>query len=116
MSERTITLATNDAGDVTLPEPTWCAGHDDHLPGHRVDIFHRGQDHGVNFWGQEIGVAALVLYPFAADQRPGVTVSLLGNTLDPVGLYELAAVLDRHADQLRDLADELGILRDGGAR
>ncbi|MFD5472946.1 DUF6907 domain-containing protein [Streptomyces sp. NPDC127105] len=114
MTERAITLATTDAGDVTLPEPAWCVGHhDDYQPGFRVDIFHRGPDHGVTFRGHTIGDAALVLYPFAASPGPGVTVSLLGNTLDAVGLYDLAAALDRHADQLRALADELSALRGG---
>jgi hypothetical protein len=116
VNEPTITLATTDHGDVVTPEPSWCAGHDGYRPGYRADIFHRGQDHSVSFHGREISDAALVLSPFAADPRPGVTVSLLGNTLDPVALYGLAAALDRHADQLRDLADELTALRDGGAR
>ncbi|MFJ8269478.1 DUF6907 domain-containing protein [Streptomyces sp. NPDC094154] len=112
MTDRTITLPTIDAGDVTLPEPAWCAGHADHRPGFRVDIFHCGPSRGVAFQGQEIGDAALVLAPFANVPEPGVSVSLLGKTLDPVGLYELAAVLERHADQLRNLADELTMLQD----
>ncbi|WP_320783854.1 DUF6907 domain-containing protein [Streptomyces sp. CRN 30] len=116
MTERTITVRTVDAGDVTTPEPLWCVGHDGHQVGHRVDFFHRGQDLAVTFQGQEIGDAALVLAPFAPDPQPGVTVSLVGRTLNPGELFELAAVLDRHADQLRTLADRLSEVLAGGGQ
>src|ERR1051325_5259239 len=34
--EGTVTLPTEDHGDVTLEEPSWCAGHADHGPQHGV--------------------------------------------------------------------------------
>jgi hypothetical protein len=46
----------------------------------------------------------------------GVSVDLLGQTLDPVGLYELAGALDIYADRLRDLADKVDTLRSGGGQ
>lgn len=40
---RTVTVETGDHGDVTMPEPLWCAG--DHTSeGYREDIEHRSED------------------------------------------------------------------------
>jgi hypothetical protein len=113
---RTITLATEDFGNVTLDEPAWCIGHPDHRPdSHRADILHAGPDVALVFQGHDIGDASLVQSPYA--ELPGgglgVSVSLIGRTLDPIGLYDFAATLDRHADQLRDLADQLHALLTG---
>lgn len=38
----TVTLDTFDHGDVTVPEPTWCAGHEWQPNPHRADITHNG--------------------------------------------------------------------------
>lgn len=112
---RAITIRTSDHGDVTLTCPAWCTAQ--HAQdGHRADILHSGADVALVFRGYDIGDASLVESPFA--ELPGgalgVSVSLLGRTLDPVALYDFAAVLDRHADQLRDLADQLHVLLAGG--
>lgn len=112
MTERIVTLQTADHGPVTLEEPAWCIGHPNHRPDdRRADILHSGADVTLVFQGHDIGDASLVESPYA--ELPGglgVSVSLLGRTLDPVALYDFAAVLDRHADQLRDLADQLHAL------
>lgn len=116
---RTITLPTADHGDVTLTCPAWCSGHADHRPdSYRADILHSGPDVALTFHGHDIGDASLVESPFAEvlPRTTGVSVSLLSQTLDPVQLYDLAATLDRHADQLRDLADQLHALLTGGDR
>lgn len=110
---RTITVHTLDHGPVTLPEPAWCiGGHED--GGHRADILHTGPDVVLAFHGQHITAAGLVQSPYAGDasphlggRTPGVSVSVIGRTLDPAAVYELAARLDGYADQLRDLADQL---------
>lgn len=121
MTERVVTLQTADHGLVTLEEPSWCCGHADHRPdSYRADILHSGPDVALTFHGHDIGDAALVQSPFSTieipelcSSTPGVSVSLLGLTLNPVQLYDLAATLDRHADQLRDLADQLHALLTG---
>lgn len=118
---RTITLPTADHGDVTLDEPAWCCGHPNHRPDdRRADILHVGPDVTLAFHGRDIGDASLVQSPFSTAEipelcssTPGVSVSLLGITLNPVQLYDFAATLDRHADQLRDLADQLYTLNAG---
>ncbi|MEU2300569.1 hypothetical protein ABZ584_24555 [Streptomyces antibioticus] len=122
MSEQpTITLATEDHGPVTLPEPSWCAGHADHRPDTaRVDIAHCGPAVDCTFLGIEVFTAELVQSPYSASTipelggpTPGVSVWPLGRTLNPVQLYGLAAALDSYADQLRTLADQLTTILGG---
>ena len=114
---RTVTVPTADHGDVTLPEPCWCVGHADDLPDHRGDILHRGPDVTLRFRGHHITDACIVQSPFTtidipelSSRTPGVSISAIGRTLDPAGLYELAAAFDGYADRLRALADELAAL------
>lgn len=116
MTNRTVTLPTIDHGEVTLPEPAWCAGHTDHDPGNvRADILHKGPDVRLDFLGEEIINAGLAQSPFTTlPTRPefggrtvGVSVSPPDRTLNPVQLYSLAAALEGYADRLRDLADQL---------
>ncbi|MFJ2949137.1 DUF6907 domain-containing protein [Streptomyces sp. NPDC087226] len=40
--DRTVILNTLDHGEVTVPEPAWCIGHDDDLVGYLADITHNG--------------------------------------------------------------------------
>ncbi|MFG3234976.1 DUF6907 domain-containing protein [Streptomyces antibioticus] len=112
---RTVTLPTEDHGDVTLPEPSWCAGHAGHRPDSaRIDVMHVGSAVDLTFLGIEVFTAELVQSPYSASTvpelggpTPGVSVWPLGRTLDPVQMYGLAAALDSYADQLRNLADQL---------
>ena len=121
---RTITLPTEDHGDVTLPCPAWCSGHADHRPDtHRADIIHSGPNISLAFHGAELFTACLTQSPYATSsapelggRTPGVSVYPPGRTLTPVSLYSLAAALDGYADQLRDLADQLAGILAGGAR
>ncbi|MFE2300823.1 DUF6907 domain-containing protein [Streptomyces sp. NPDC059445] len=117
----TVTLATADHGDVTLPEPSWCAGHAHHDPEtQRVDLIHAGPVIECLYRGRTLLAAELVQSPYASltdrhlgGRTPGVSVHPLGQTLDATELYSLAASLDRYADQLRDLADRLDTLGGG---
>ncbi|WP_328757446.1 DUF6907 domain-containing protein [Streptomyces sp. NBC_00271] len=120
---RTVTLATIDRGDVTIPCPAWCAGHAHHDPETEyADIIHSGPETIVTFRYTTLLTANLVQSPHASEdatpglggRTPGVSVHPLGETLDPVGLYELAAALDTYADHIRDLADQLDTLLSGG--
>ncbi|PWJ02410.1 hypothetical protein DKG34_38705 [Streptomyces sp. NWU49] len=38
----TVILQTLDQGEVTVPEPAWCRGHDDDLVGYLADVTHNG--------------------------------------------------------------------------
>ncbi|MFE9432175.1 DUF6907 domain-containing protein [Streptomyces sp. NPDC006640] len=41
--EGTVTLQTTDRGEVTVPEPAWCTGHDDEYVGYLADVTHNGR-------------------------------------------------------------------------
>ena len=117
---RKVTLTTLDHGEVTLAEPAWCRGHADHRPDtYRVDLDHKGPEHRLHHRGELLWTAFLGQAPFAStpeQRRVGLYVEQSGyaRTLDPQGLYDLAATLDQHADALRDLADQLDALLRGG--
>ncbi|MFE2530442.1 DUF6907 domain-containing protein [Streptomyces sp. NPDC059371] len=119
---RTVTLATSDHGDVTLPEPWWCSGHSHHDPlSLRADLIHAGPTRDLVHRSQTLLSVEIVQSPYAdssdphlGGRTPGVSVHPLGETLNPVELYTLAADLDRYADVLRDLADRLDTIRGGG--
>lgn len=116
----TVTLATVDHGDVTLPEPSWCAGHDQHVPVHRVDLSHYGEQSLFEFRGEQQWAVMLVQAPFAsapAFRTPTVYVEQAGyaDSLDPTDLDALAATLIEHAVRLRQEARTLAVILAGGA-
>lgn len=121
---RIVTLQTEDFGPVTLPEPSWCAGHQLHDPETlRVDLVHAGPAVDLVHLGVALFSAELVQSPYSESttpllggRTPGVSVWPLGKTLDAVQLHGLAAALDSYADQLRGLADHLDTLRGGEGR
>ncbi|MFJ5154958.1 DUF6907 domain-containing protein [Streptomyces sp. NPDC088353] len=95
-----------------VDEPEWCVGHGEDGAQYKADILHQGPDVTLTYDGHEVSVASLVQAPFSesSSTEPGVSLSLLGQTLDPAGLHAFADVLTEHAQQLRDLADELAAL------
>ncbi|MEV2228408.1 hypothetical protein AB0H69_07485 [Streptomyces phaeochromogenes] len=116
---RTVTLLTLDAGEVTLPEPSWCAGHENHAPVHRVDLTHYGHEQHLNFDGETLWTVLLGQSPFATIPRYralGLYIEQggLAATLDPAALDQLAAALVEHAVILRTRARELSVLLGGG--
>ncbi|MGJ5834190.1 DUF6907 domain-containing protein [Streptomyces ossamyceticus] len=120
MSLSTVTLATLDRGDVTIPEPAWCAGHDPHVPVHFVDLTHYGPEHAFTFEGEDLYAVMLVQAPHSesASRTTGVYVEQSGyaHTLDPAGLEALAARFVEQAEQLRQHARELAAILAGGER
>ncbi|MFI0825704.1 DUF6907 domain-containing protein [Streptomyces roseolus] len=110
--KRIITLPTTDHGPVTVPEPTWCTGHHNHAPGHRVDLAHTGPEHPFAFDGETLFVAMLSQDPFSPDQARRKTrlyVEQTGHaaTLDPTEIRRLAAAFTVHAVHLRTLANQV---------
>lgn len=114
---RTVTLATEDFGPVVLPEPAWCAGHPDPHPQYRTDLTHYGTEHRLTFNGRELFRLMLSQTPYAEresrDTCAYVEETGYTGSLDPAGLYDLAAALDHAADHMRDFADHLAVLLDG---
>ncbi|MGC5007460.1 DUF6907 domain-containing protein [Streptomyces sp. DT203] len=117
---RTVTVQTIDQGDVTIAEPSWCAGHDGDAPQLLSDTGHLGTEHRAVFGGDELAFAALSQDPFAvhSDRSVGVLVEMghLARALSPAELDAVAAVLAEYAGTLRHLARHLGALRAGGGR
>jgi hypothetical protein len=115
---RTVTVPTIDQGDVTIPEPAWCAGHDGDRPQLRSDTGHLGAAHRADFDGDELAFAALAQDPFAvhSDRSVGVLVEMghLARALTAAELDNLAAVLVDYAGTLRHLARQLSALRTEG--
>lgn len=118
---RTVTLATADHGPVTVEEPSWCVGHADHRPdSYRVDLDHKGPEHLLTHNGELLWTVFLGEAPFATHPKHrgiGIYVEQgsYARTLDPTGLYDLAAAFEAHADRLRELADQLTAILAGGA-
>ncbi|MEU1216095.1 hypothetical protein ABZ424_27580 [Streptomyces sp. NPDC005790] len=116
-AERTVTVQTIDQGDVTVPEPAWCTGHDDQAPQLLCDNGHLGTAYRAEFGGNELAYAALVQDPFVehSDRSVGVLVEMghLARALSPGELDELAAVLVDYAGTLRRLARQLSVLKAG---
>lgn len=113
---RTVTVHTLDHGPVTLPEPSWCAGHTDGPAEHRVDLHHAAPVPVPE--GLVDMDAELVEFPYGTTPVPvSVHVELVapGATLDPDGLREFAAGLSARAALLVEFADRLATLRAGGA-
>lgn len=119
---RTITLPTQDHGDVTLVEPAWCRGHADHRPdAYLCDITHYSAETVLSFQGAELFRVMVTQSPHATHAEHRAVTAFVeeqGFTggLDPVGLYDLAATLDAHADRFREYADRLAAIIGGGAR
>lgn len=118
---RTVTLQTADRCPVTVPEPAWCRGHSHHDPETvYAEVLHSGPDVTLTYRYAVLLTACLVQSPHATPTEglggptPGVSVHPLGETLTPVGLYDLAAALDTYADQLRNMADQLTAILAGG--
>ncbi|NUQ96395.1 MAG: hypothetical protein HOY79_07445 [Streptomyces sp.] len=117
---RTVTLPTEDHGDVTLDEPSWCAGHPDPLPQYRTDLTHYGPEHRLTHSGEALFRLMLAQAPLSerASRDVEAYVEQTGYTasLDPAGLYDLAAALDSAADQMRAFADQLAAILAGGGQ
>ena len=117
MTGRTVTVATNDHGDVTLPEPAWCRGLHP-AEAYRVDIAHEGEEtlaliptlcHGE----APTLTASLIQRPFSPD-RNGVVAALFidgdWHELDSKLLDRAAAIIVERAAELRHLARQLAAL------
>ncbi|QXE36958.1 hypothetical protein KQY30_24860 [Streptomyces sp. GMY02] len=122
---RTVTIETLDHGQITIPEPDWCTGHDG-PPQYRVDITHDGPDIPFNMTtsrGQVTSmIAALSQHPFSELPHPGRTVHMWveiaggGHPSNPQQLRQIAAALTSHAFHLRTLANQLTELLAAGDR
>ncbi|MGW1399304.1 DUF6907 domain-containing protein [Streptomyces sp. NPDC002405] len=118
--EGTVTLQTLDHGEVTIPEPAWCRGHDGELVGSLSDVSHEGPELVASVdtrAGGEVVLlrANLTHAPYLEiepEPQPVVYVEALeGSTVDAEELRMVAARLAVYAGSLRDLARQLDDMR-----
>lgn len=81
MSARTVTVATTDHGELTIPEPSWCTG--EHPEGAaKCDISHLGKQVGLvvhtHCHGDvQLFAARIVQFPYGSGTRaPFVTLEM----------------------------------------
>jgi hypothetical protein len=115
-----ITLPTIDHGYVTFTEPPWCAGHGAHDPRTaREDLVHVGPVHQLIVDDWRLGVALIFHAPFSG-YLPSAAVHLDFSSgqsgLMPPDLHAIAAAMERSADEVRALADQLATILAGGAK
>lgn len=113
----TVTLQTLDHGEITIPEPRWCQGHDGEQIVQRVDVTHVGPAVAAEFAGVEFLPARISWAPFSELQPepyPVVDVEEFP-AMDPAQLRELAAEVGLHAGRLYSKANELDRLRREGS-
>jgi hypothetical protein len=109
-ADGTVTLQTEDRGEVTVPEPVWCIGHEGDSIGHFADIGHTGPPVALEFDGRQLMAARLSWGP-SSEPHPVVDVDDLPHGLDPQETRELAARAGLYAGELYRLANEADRLR-----
>jgi hypothetical protein len=56
----TVTLQTLDRGEITIPEPAWCTGHDGEPVGHLADITHDSHNTTVTARTEQYGTVDIL--------------------------------------------------------
>lgn len=121
--EGTVTLTTTDRGEVTIPEPTWCKGHQGELVGRLSEVSHDGPEILAVVETADAGEvplmrANLTHAPFLEIQpepHPVVYVEALeAASFDAEGLRQVAATGRAYLGQLEALAVQLDALAEEG--
>ncbi|MFE9170854.1 DUF6907 domain-containing protein [Streptomyces kebangsaanensis] len=109
---RTATVEVLVVKALQVDEPDWCVGHDEDGAHYKADILHQGPNVTLTYGGRPVSAAGLVQAPFSqmSSTEPGISLSLLGQTLGPDEVRAFADALTDHARQLHALADELAVL------
>lgn len=119
----TVTLQTLDRGEVTVPEPDWCRGHDGDMVGPLSELAHEGPEVAAVVDGGRLGElpflrAQLTHAPFLeAEPEPHPLVyveAMEAASFDADGLRAAAARLAAFAGHLVDQAAELDRLQQEG--
>lgn len=117
MNGRTVTLQTVDHGELTVPEPAWCLGHEGEPVGYRADICHKGRVVAAEYEADHDTVqflpARISWGPFGELQPEPYPVADVEEfpPMSPEQLRELAAEVALHAGRLYRLSNELDRLR-----
>ncbi|NUK72126.1 hypothetical protein HRW23_22065 [Streptomyces lunaelactis] len=112
MSARTVTVATTDHGDITIPEPSWCIGQ--HPEGAaKGDISHLGKPVGLVVHTRchgdvQLFGARIVQFPYStSDRKPFASVEMDAGDYIDAGDHEYDdAALQRLSARLTGFALE----------
>ncbi|MEU1497011.1 hypothetical protein [Streptomyces sp. NPDC005732] len=119
----TVTLQTLDHGEVTIPEPAWCTGHDDELVGYLAEVTHRGRETKAGAVTEAAGYVELLdaqisHAPYLAIQpepHPVLSIHLsLETRATPGDVRAIAYALRVASLRLDHLDREVQHLRNGG--
>jgi hypothetical protein len=121
--EGTVTLQTRDRGEVTVPEPAWCLGHDGEDVSFLADLTHNGAHATAPLVTAKYGPSkimnAYISHAPHAQMRPEpkplLSFLLDGHgDLDPADGHNLARALRIAATRVERMATDLGHLRGEG--
>lgn len=111
---KTVTVPLWRGGQLILPEPAWCSGAHDPYPLHPCDVRHEGVEVPLHVTA---GGKAFEILAYSVVQDPYSSVDFLPQASVDLGddygtfsrneLYELADGLERHAQALREFADDV---------
>lgn len=120
---KTVTVPLWRGGQLTIPEPAWCAGEHDPHPLHPCDVCHEGIEIPLNVHAEgrtyEVLAFTVVQSPYSSvDFLPVASVDLGGEyaSFTQQELYELADGLVEHAGRLREFADDVERTRQAVAK
>jgi hypothetical protein len=121
--EGAVTLQTLDHGEVTVPEPAWCIGHDDEYVSYLADLTHSSAHTTAPIVTAKYGPSTIMTAyishaPHAQVQpEPNPLLSFLLDAhgdLDPADGHNLARALRIAATRIERLATDLAHLRGEG--
>lgn len=109
----TVTVETQDHGEIVIDEPAWCLGHDDEPIGYRADITHKGPWEAAEFAGVEFLPAGISWAPFSELHPEPYPVADIWEfpPMEPDELRQLAALVGSQAGRLYRLANQVDRLR-----
>ncbi|MEU1194945.1 hypothetical protein ABZ446_01820 [Streptomyces sp. NPDC005813] len=115
-----VTLLTIDRGEITVPEPAWCTGHDNELVGYLADVTHNGPETSITATTKAHGpitvLRACISHAPHAVQQPErhPLISVHGDLdadVDPADAWALSRALRRASARIDRLTGELIRLR-----
>ncbi|WP_406127527.1 DUF6907 domain-containing protein [Streptomyces sp. NBC_00989] len=111
----TVTVETDDHGEIVTDEPSWCLGHDGEPIGYRADITHKGPWEAAEFAGVEFLPAGISWAPFSELHPEPYPVADVWEfpPMEPDQLRELAALVGSQAGRLYRLANQVDRIRRG---
>lgn len=121
----TVTLQTTDHGEITIPEPEWCDGHEDKIIGPIAEISHDGAEIAASIEHEQTGRVKLLCVGLT--HAPYLTVQpephplayvegIDAASFDADGLRRIIAAVRAFLTEAEDVAARLDALAEGDQR